>query len=274
MGLGSIGRDRAVVSGEWPVASENKIQTEPDGMEAFFSKLWDILLTLIDPRNLTDPEKFQKALSEEGVYSVVLTAVCFVVFAETGLLFGFLFPGDSLLVVLGVVIEGAQWNVWEFIVPLILAAIFGEMVGYWIGAKAGPAIFNRPDGRIFKQKYLTDSKAYFEKHGGKTIIIARFMPFVRTFVPVVAGAARMNYRTFMIYNVIGAVLWITSMVLFGYYALKAADTFVQEAIGKPDFTFKKHLDKIVIAVVLVSVAPMMLKAWKKWRSRPQGAGPR
>lgn len=237
-------------------------------MEAFFSKLWDILLTLIDPRNLTHPEKFQAALSQEGVYSVVLAAVCFIVFAETGLLFGFLFPGDSLLVVLGVVISSSGWNVWEFIGVLIAAAILGEMVGYWIGAKAGPAIFNRPDGRIFKQRYLTDAREYFETHGGKTIIIARFMPFVRTFVPVVAGAAKMNYRTFMIYNVIGAVLWITSMVLFGYYALDAADTFVQTTLGKPDFTFKKHLDKIVIAVVLVSVAPMAIKAWRKWRSRP------
>ncbi len=236
-------------------------------MEEFFQQVWSILITIIDPRNLTNPDAFKAALNQPNVLWAALVVVCFIVFAETGLLFGFLFPGDSLLVVLGVVIGLCDWNVWLFIGALSIAAIIGEMVGYWIGAKAGPTIFHRPDGRCFRQRHITEAHEYFEKHGGKTLIIARFMPFVRTFVPVVAGAAKMNYRTFMLYNIVGGILWIVSMVLFGYYVLKGADAAVQNLLGKPEFTFAKHLDKLIILIVLVSVYPMLWKAWKSWRAK-------
>lgn len=235
-------------------------------MEGFFPQLWDIIVTLVDPRNLTNPDSFKAALNQPGVFWAALVAVNFIVFAETGLLFGFLFPGDSLLVVLGVVARLSGWDVWIFVGTLCASAIIGEMVGYWIGARAGPAIFNRPDGRFFKQRYIHDAHAFFERHGGKTIIIARFMPFVRTFVPVVAGVAKMNYRAFMIYNIVGGILWIASMVLIGYYVLDGVDRAMQELLGKPDFTLARHLDKIVIVIILLSIAPLIWKGFSKWRA--------
>jgi membrane-associated protein len=237
-------------------------------MNDFFNNLWNAILVFIDPRNLPHPERYQAALSDPNLYFVAMASVCFIVFAETGLLFGFLFPGDSLLVVLGVVLNVLGWSPWPFVAALIIAAIVGEIVGYWIGARAGPALFNRPDSRFFKKRYLQDANAFFERHGGKAIVIARFMPFVRTFVPVAAGMARMPYRQFTIYNIAGAILWIGSMVLFGYYALDAADRIVRSATGNESFTFAKHLDKIVIVVVFVSVAPMLWAAFKKWRQSP------
>lgn len=233
-------------------------------MEEFFTQVWTILVTLVDIRNLSHPELFQKALNQPGVMWAALVAVTIVVFTETGLLIGFLLPGDSLLVVLGIVAQLSGWNLWPFILCLCAAAIIGDTVGYWIGWKAGPAIFNRPSSRLFKQEYLQRARDFYEKHGGKTIVIARFIPIVRTFVPVVAGAAKMEYRTFLFYNVFGGIGWIISMVLFGYYLIPIADPPMQAILGKPDFTWAKHIDKVVIVVVIVSVLPMMWKAGKHW----------
>jgi len=234
-------------------------------MEEFFTQVWTIIVTLIDPRNLSHPELFQKALNQPGVYWAALVAVTAIVFTETGLLVGFLLPGDSLLVVLGIVAQLSGWNLWPFLICLCAAAIIGDTVGYWIGYKTGPAIFNRPSSRFFKQEYLQRARAFYEKHGGKTIIIARFIPIVRTFVPVVAGAAKMEYRTFLFYNVFGGIGWIVSMILFGYYLIPVADPPMQALLGKPDFTWAKHIDKVVVVVVILSVLPMVWKAYKHWR---------
>jgi membrane-associated protein len=233
-------------------------------MEEFFSQVWTIFATLIDPRNLSHPEKFETALNQAGVYWAALVAVALIVFTETGLLVGFLLPGDSLLVVLGIVAQIAGWNLWPFLVCLCVAAIVGDTVGYWIGYKAGPAIFNRPSSRFFKQEYLLRAKAFYEKHGGKTIILARFVPIIRTFVPVVAGAARMEYRTFIFYNVFGGIGWILSMVLFGYYLIPIANPPMQSLLGDPNFTWAKHIDKVVVVVVFLSIVPILWKAGKHW----------
>ena len=233
-------------------------------MEEFFTQVWTIVVTLIDPRNLSNPDAFKAALNQTGVYWAALVAVTLVVFTETGLLIGFLLPGDSLLVVLGIVAQLSGWNLWPFLLCLCAAAIIGDTVGYWIGYKAGPAIFNRPSSRFFKQEYLQRARAFYEKHGGKTIIIARFIPIVRTFVPVVAGAAKMEYRTFLFYNVFGGIGWIVSMILFGYYLIPLTDPPMQKLLGKPDFTWAKHIDKVVIVVVLLSVLPIVWKAGKHW----------
>jgi len=233
-------------------------------MEEFFSQVWKIIITLVDPRNLTNPEAFKTALNQPGVYWAALVAVSLIVFTETGLLVGFLLPGDSLLVVLGIVAQLSGWDLWPFLICLSIAAVVGDTVGYWIGYKAGPAIFNRPSSRFFKQEYLQRAKAFYEKHGGKTIIIARFMPIVRTFVPVVAGAAKMEYRTFLFYNVFGGIAWIVSMLLFGYYLIPIADPPMQSLLGKPDFTWAKHIDKVVVVVVILSVLPMVWKVVKHW----------
>lgn len=233
-------------------------------MEDFFPQVWTILLTLIDFRNLSHPELFEKALNQPGVFWAALVAVNLVVFTETGLLIGFLLPGDSLLVVLGIVAQLSGWNLWPFLISLSAAAIIGDTVGYWIGWKAGPAIFNRPSSRFFKQEYLQRARTFYERHGGKTIIIARFVPIVRTFVPVVAGAARMEFRTFLSYNVFGGIGWIVSMILFGYYLIPIANPPMQALLGKPDFTWAKHIDKVVIVVVLASVLPIAWKGFKHW----------
>ena len=234
-------------------------------MEDFLRQTWTIITTLVDPRNLTNPDAFKAALNQPGVFWAAFAASNVIVFTETGLLIGFLLPGDSLLVVLGMVARLSEWNVMLLIVSLSISAILGDTVGYWIGAKAGPAIFRRPDGRFFKRDYLLKAKEFYERHGGKTIIIARFMPIVRTFVPVVAGAAKMEYKTFLFYNVFGGIGWITSMLLFGYYLIPVADPLFQQFLGEK-FTWAKHIDKLVIAVVFVSIAPMLWKGWTEWRS--------
>lgn len=234
----------------------------------FATKVWTIAITLVDPRNLSHPEKFQKALTQPGVYWAALVAVALIIFTETGLLVGFLLPGDSLLVVVGVAafLSQGDWNLPLFLAVLCAAAIVGDTVGYMIGWKTGPAIFNRPSSRFFKQEYLQRARAFYEKHGGKTIVIARFIPIVRTFVPVVAGAARMDYRTFLFYNVFGGIGWIVSMILFGFYLIPLTDPPMQRLLGNPNFTWAKHIDKVVVVVVLLSVAPIVWKAAKHWLS--------
>jgi membrane-associated protein len=213
-------------------------------MDEFFPQVWDIVTTLIDPRNLRHPERYREKLALPGVYWSALVAVALIVFTETGLLIGFLLPGDSMLVVLGIVAQFSGWNVLPFLVVLSAAAIVGDTVGYRIGWKAGPAIFNRPSSRFFKQEYLQRARAFYEKHGGKTIVLARFVPIVRTFVPVVAGAARMEYRTFLFYNVLGGIGWIVSMILIGY----ALDPLLRQMLG-PEFEIAKHIDKVVVVVM-------------------------
>jgi len=229
----------------------------PD-MEEFFAQFWTLVLTFIDPRNLVHPEVYTEALKPPGAMWPSFVAITLIVFTETGLLIGFLLPGDSMLVVVGIFARAADWPILPFLVALCAAAVIGDSVGYWIGSKAGPAIFSRPNSRFFKQAYLQRAKAYYEKHGGKTIIIARFIPIVRTFVPVVAGAVKMNYRTFLFYNVIGGVGWIVSMLMLGYML----DPVLKEFF--PQFDIAKHIDKVILVVVFLSISPMI---WKWWTHR-------
>jgi membrane-associated protein len=231
-------------------------------MEEFFTQFWNLTLTFINPLNLAHPEKYTEALRANGALEPSIVAVSLIVFAETGLLIGFCLPGDSMLVVVGIFIRAAEWPLWLFMVCLSFWAIVGDTVGYWFGAKTGPAIFKRPDGRIFRQSHLQKAKAFYEKHGGKTIIIARFIPIIRTFAPVVAGAAQMRYRTFLFYNVIGGIGWIVSMLLLGYML----DPLLKQIIG-PQFEIAKHIDKVILVVVMLSLAPVI---WKWWTHRRKG----
>lgn len=192
---------------------------------------------------ITTPEGLKTLIGWGGL--PVLTAI---VFAETGLLVGFFLPGDSLLFIAGFLASpagGGSLNIVWLNVCLIAAAIVGDTVGYWIGFKAGPPIFNRPQSRFFRRDHLLAAHAFYERHGGKTIILARFVPFVRTFAPVVAGAASMSYPRFLAYNVFGGVGWVMSMTLLGYYLGRL--TWVQQ-----------NLEKAVIVVILLSVAPMFI----------------
>lgn len=231
-------------------------------MEDFFSQIGHLIVTFADPRNLKNPEVYVEALKQPGVMWAAFVAVNLVIFTETGLLIGFLLPGDSLLVVTGIVARSADWPIVPLTIALCLAAIIGDTVGYALGAKAGPAIFNRPSSRFFKHEHLMAAKAYYEKHGGKTIIIARFIPLIRTFVPVVAGAAKMDYRSFLSFNVVGGIGWIVSMMLVGYML----DPLLRQVFG-PEFQIAKHIDKVVIVVVFLSILPLLSKGFRHVRER-------
>lgn len=230
-------------------------------MEEFFHEIGKLIVTFADPRNLQHPEVYVAALKQPGVMWSAFVAVNIIIFTETGLLVGFLLPGDSLLVVTGIVARSAEWPIVPLAVSLCLAAIIGDTVGYAIGAKAGPAIFNRPSSRFFKRDHLLAAKDYYERHGGKTIIIARFIPLIRTFVPVVAGAAKMEYRSFLTFNVFGGIGWIISMLMVGYML----DPLLRQIFG-PEFQIAKHVDKVVVIVVFLSILPLLTKGYHHYRN--------
>jgi membrane-associated protein len=176
-----------------------------------------------------------------------------IVFAETGLLVGFFLPGDSLLVTAGALVNHGLINPFELSTfanlllmntVLFAMAVIGDAVGYWIGYKTGPLIFTREQSFLFRKDHLVATQKFYEKHGGKTIIIARFMPAVRTFAPVVAGVGRMGYKRFAVFNVIGGAGWVFSMSFLGYFA--------SEVLGP------KQIEKLVYLVVLISILPLII----------------
>jgi membrane-associated protein len=186
---------------------------------------------------------------------VGLTAI---IFAETGLLIGFFLPGDSLLVTAGLLSAQPQFglNVWLLGLLLTVAAILGNSLGYVIGRYSGPRLFTRDDSLLFKKKHLFRAQAFYTKHGGKTLVIARFMPIVRTFVPVVAGMAQMNLRVYTAYNVLGAILWIWSMLFIGYF------------LGRFIPGVDQHIEKVILLVIFLSLLPALI-SW--WRERKRSA---
>lgn len=174
-----------------------------------------------------------------------------IVFAESGLFFGFFLPGDSLLLTAGLLASRGLLNIW-ILVPLVFtAAVLGDNVGYWFGAKAGPRIFNRENSLLFKRKNLLAAKAFYDRHGGKTLILARFMPFIRTFAPIVAGAVEMEYRRFLFFNLLGGVLWGMGVTMAGYFL---ARLFPPEVLDK-------YFLLIVMTVIVVSVLPTAIHLW-------------
>jgi membrane-associated protein len=184
-----------------------------------------------------------------------------IIFIETGLLFPFL-PGDSLLVTAGLVAaqrDGlVNLDVWTLGALCSVAAITGDQIAYAIGRRSGQALFKREDSRWFKQSHLRYAHDFYERHGGKTIILARFMPFARTFAPVVAGAAKMHYPTFVFYNVIGGLLWIWSMLLTGYYLVKMVPGL------------EENVEKLIIGIILLSITPGIYGWWKSRRPAVEG----
>jgi membrane-associated protein len=181
-------------------------------------------------------------------------ALNLIVFTETGLLIGFFLPGDSLLVTAGLVATSAGWNLPLLVGTLCAAAILGDSVGYAIGYRSGPRIFNREQSRLFRKDHLLAAQAFYERHGGKTVVLARFMPFVRTFAPVVAGVGRMNYPRFLFFNVFGGIGWVTSMILLGYFLPTVIDPVFKRLFGE-QFDVKDHIEKVIIVVVLLSISP-------------------
>jgi membrane-associated protein len=204
-------------------------------------------------------------LDKLGIY--VYFGLFFIIFAETGLAVGFFLPGDSLLVVAGLFAAAGKLNLWIMLITLFIAAVVGDAVGYYSGKKMGKAIFSRPKSRFFNPKHLEKAHAFYEKYGGKTIIIARFVPIVRTFAPIVAGAADMKYKDFLIYNIFGGFLWVTSMLLAGYFLGGLIEQIVQNLFGIEGFKLEDHIDKVVIVIVFLSILPMIIEYLKARREK-------
>jgi membrane-associated protein len=169
-----------------------------------------------------------------------------IVFSETGLLAGFFLPGDSLLFTVGVVAGAGGLNIWAIIGVLIVAAVVGDGVGYLLGRKAGVSVYNRPDSRFFKREHLLRTQAFYDKHGGKTIIYARFVPIVRTFAPFIAGVAQMEYSRFLSFNIFGGIGWVISMTMAGYF------------LGDNEIV-RKHFEKVIIGIVFLSILPILIE---------------
>ncbi len=191
-----------------------------------------------------------------GVFGVAL-----IIFAESGLLIGFFLPGDSLLFTAGFLVQTGilPVNIAAFIALLFVAAVLGDSVGYTFGRRVGRRIFERPNSRLFKQKYLLEAESFYEKHGKKTIILARFIPVVRTFAPIVAGTAKMHYPTFLAYNIVGGLLWTAGVTLLGYF-LGAFFTSIGLGIDTV-------LLPIVALIILISIAPPIIHILKEKQNR-------
>lgn len=199
-----------------------------------------------------------------------------IIFMETGLLIGFFLPGDSLLVITGMICarDDCRWSMPLLLASLSFSAIIGDTVGYWIGYKTGPKIFSREKSFFFAKDHLLKAQAFYEKHGGYTIILARFVPFLRTFAPVVAGVGKMNYKQFLSFNIFGGIGWIVSMVLAGFFLPTLLNPLLQPIFGG-EFKIQGHIEKVVIFVVFLSVLPIVF-GWLKSKlthtsTPPQGA---
>jgi membrane-associated protein len=198
-----------------------------------------------------DPEYILTSFGDIAFWVVVG-----IIFAECGLLIGFFLPGDSLLFVTGLFIaSGAiSMNIYLACLILFVAAVVGNMTGYWIGHKAGPPLFSRPDSRLFKQEYVDHTHRFFNKYGARAIVMARFVPIVRTFITATAGIARMDFRTFMVFSAIGGFIWAVGVTLLGYF------------LGNIPFV-EQNLELILILVVFVSVVPIVFEVIKHRRQR-------
>jgi membrane-associated protein len=189
-----------------------------------------------------------------------LIGIVLIVFAETGLMVGFFLPGDSLLVTAGLFAAKGDLNLVWLNVLVMAAAVIGDATGYYIGRRAGEALYNRPNSLLFRREHLIRTHEFYERHGGKTIVIARFVPIIRTFAPVVAGAAQMRYRDFALYNILGGIGWVASMTLTGYFLGRAI----------PDLEKQIHL--VVAVVIFLSLLPAIIAWWRARTTATKDAG--
>lgn len=182
-----------------------------------------------------------------------------IIFAESGLLIGFFLPGDSLLFTAGLLASQGRLNLAVILVGCFLAAFIGDQVGYAFGKKVGPSIFKRPDSRFFKHENVERAEEFFENHGSKTIVLARFVPVVRTFAPILAGVSNMKYRTFVIFNFVGALLWAVGVTLLGYW------------LGETIPNIDKYLLPIIAGIIVLSVLPVWFEYRRQKRKQPRAA---
>jgi membrane-associated protein len=192
----------------------------------------------------------------------IVLVVCAIVFAETGLLIGFFLPGDSMLFTAGLLVAtGAiRFNLWLLVLFIVVAAILGNQVGYLIGQKLGPSLFSRPDSRFFKQENVRKAHEFFERHGGQALVLARFVPIIRTFVPVIVGVAGMEKRKFFLYNVLGAIPWGAGVTLLGAW------------LGQYEWV-GKNIDLIFVVIVLISIIPIIVEFAKARLAKRGGVEP-
>jgi membrane-associated protein len=210
-------------------------------------------------RVLTTPERLLQLLTTvfAGWWGYGLLFA--IVFAETGLLVGFFLPGDSLLFTVGVVAGAGGLNIFAINLALMVAAIVGDAVGYLLGRHTGARVFDRPDSRFFKREHLIRTHEFYEKHGGKTIIYARFIPIIRTFAPFVAGVAGMSYPRFLSFNIFGGIGWVFSMTMLGYW------------LGNVEVV-RAHFEKVILGIIFVSVLPVVFELVKSRRTKPVKSG--
>jgi membrane-associated protein len=187
-----------------------------------------------------------------GLYILLL-----VIFAETGLFVGFFLPGDSLLFAAGIKMDKLSQEFFGIhylviVLMVIIASVLGNLVGYWFGYRAGPLIYERKDNWLFKKKYLRQAQEFYEKRGKATVLLAKFLPIIRTFAPIVAGIVKMHKPTFILYNIIGSVVWVTSMMLGGYFL----ETWVSKQFN---FSLAKHIEVIAIGIILITTLPVIWK---------------
>ena len=199
-----------------------------------------------------DPQQLLRSFGTIGLFLII--------FAESGLLIGFFLPGDSLLFTAGLFASSGRLNIWVILVGCFVAAVAGDQVGYAFGKRVGPSIFNRPNSRLFKQEHVQRANEYFEEHGAKTIVMARFVPIVRTFAPILAGVGTMPYRTFLIFNIAGGFLWAVGVTLLGY--------FLGEQIGADNID--KYLLPIIGVVIILSLIPPLLE-YRKHKKKQAAA---
>jgi membrane-associated protein len=182
-----------------------------------------------------------------------LVGIMAILFAECGLLVGFFLPGDSLLFTAGLLAAGGLIApLWVLLILLPLAAIAGNLVGYWIGRKAGPAVFDRPDSRLFKAQHVERARTFFERNGARTIVLARFVPIVRTFATVMAGVARMDFRRFALYSVIGGIAWACGVTVLGYW------------LGQVSVV-RDHVELFILGIVALSLVPVVIEGLRSRR---------
>jgi len=196
---------------------------------------------------ILDPRTIITTLGTLGVIAIV--------FLETGMFFGFFLPGDSLLFTAGFLASQGYVHLWGLLIGTFLAAVIGDSVGYAFGKKVGPSLFVKEDSVIFNRKHIARAQHFYEKHGKKTIILARFMPIIRTFAPILAGVGKMNYRTFLAYNIIGGFVWTWGMLWLGY------------GLGAIIPDPAKYVLPIIVVIILLSVTPGMIEVIKNWKNK-------
>lgn len=195
-----------------------------------------------------------------------LYVLLFVIFAETGLFVGFFLPGDSLLFAAGIYVDDmsrAFYNVHFSVILLlvIIASIMGNYVGYWFGAKYGSRLFEKKDSFLFKKKYLYQAKDFYEKYGRATIFLAKFLPILRTFAPIIAGVVKMESKSFSLYNILGSTAWVLSMMLAGHY-------LQQMVLNRFHFSLKDHIESIALIIILITTLPVLFKIFLGKRKKP------